>query len=169
MGLVSHWDGGTRDYFRVIQLKDMKIVEVPQNGTMVDPIDPLKEIQLPSPGYLVVRHAIFQGKDMGLKAYIHPDNVNPELLPVNDEALSWREKVVLLSRRMYKNTYAGEKNICMRRAIAEAGISKETYLDTFVSLQERKMLSKIGALTNKGKNALSPYNLCGLHQLAVRY
>ena len=85
MNLSSYWDGGSRSYYQVIRLADNASMAVPQNGTPFDgranaAIDSIEE-QLPRPGFAVVEHSIFCGKDYGITLYVHPDNLAKMLPP----------------------------------------------------------------------------------------
>jgi hypothetical protein len=79
ISLVSCWSGGSRSDFRLVRLEDMKTVPIPENGSGFSAVDRQYgpsglPVKLPAPGYAVVEHCIFSGKDLGLRVYLHPDN-----------------------------------------------------------------------------------------------
>ena len=69
----SYWDGGSRDYFVAIDLKTMRTMAVPQNGTPFDggPIRP-NGVEVPT-GFAIVEHSYFCGKDIGLTIHVQED------------------------------------------------------------------------------------------------
>ncbi len=80
MSLSSYWSGGSRDYHVVVRLSDMRQVSVPENGSGFTQIDKAYgpagiPVSLPAPGYAVVTHSMFCGKDVGLTVNLHPENV----------------------------------------------------------------------------------------------
>lgn len=167
MDLVSYWSGGSCNYYKIIDLTNDRILEIPQNGSGFERIKPLNNIQAPAPGFVVVKHSIFCGKDCGLTIYIHPENVNPELIDEPKIELSNDELIVLLSISMFKNSYAGEKNIRIKMAVRETKINPQKYIDTLKSLQRRGFISKSGGLTKLGKNVCSDTKIHSLSQLKV--
>lgn len=84
MSLVSGWDGGSRDDYRVVALDKNATVDkfyVPENGTF-----PTQNggrtctlSDLPE-GLALVRHSIFCGKDSGLTVIVNPANFNANLI-----------------------------------------------------------------------------------------
>lgn len=78
MNLNSYWDGGSRNYFKILRLEDGSLMDVPQNGTIFDKMN-FSNTSYPAVGYAVVEHTIFCGKDLGLRLYVHPDDMVPEL------------------------------------------------------------------------------------------
>ncbi len=79
MCLRSCWAGGSRDTFVVVRLADMKHVSIPENGSGFSAIDRRYgpaglPLELPAPGFAIVEHSIFCGKDVGLRVHIHRDN-----------------------------------------------------------------------------------------------
>jgi hypothetical protein len=71
--VTSYWSGGSRSYFKVIDLRDGRVLGVPQNGTPFDggPIRP-EGIEVP-PGFAIVEHVIFCGRDLGIRIHVNPD------------------------------------------------------------------------------------------------
>ena len=79
MSLVSCWSGGSRDSFVVVRLEDMQAVPIPENGSGFSAVDRQYgakglPVKLPAPGFAVIEHSIFCGKDVGLTVHLHPDN-----------------------------------------------------------------------------------------------
>lgn len=75
------WSGGSRDQYFYLRLSDGATVmassaAAPWSMERVD-----NTVRL-APGYAVVEHTIFCGKDLGLRFYVHPDDV-ARLLPQN--------------------------------------------------------------------------------------
>lgn len=138
----SHWDGGSRDYYKVLAANGEQVT-IPQNGTMFDHIaTPVVEL---TPGIIVAEHSIFCGKDMGITLYIHA-SVLPKFLPspaVDD--LSRNERIVL-DAMGFKSSYR-------RQECARQGINATEYDTAIADLKTRGYLSGNGALTTSGKNA----------------
>lgn len=68
----DYWDGGSRDECRFINLKTMQVIsaqEVPAltEGNIYNLAN--GDVEL-SPGYIVVEHCIFCGKDLGYRVYV---------------------------------------------------------------------------------------------------
>ena len=62
-----NWGGGTRNSYTAVRLSDMRA----QAGTVMAPWNnPIegKTVDIP-PGFAIVEHTIFCGKDMGLRVY----------------------------------------------------------------------------------------------------
>lgn len=68
--LKSYWDGGSRDYYRVVNLVSGAIFEPPTLEPFGDKVEPY----IPSAGYALVEHSIFCGKDSGRTVYLHPND-----------------------------------------------------------------------------------------------
>jgi len=145
--ITSYWDGGSRDYFAVVNLVTMRSVPVPQNG---DPntkrLHPIKIHE----NMCVVEHAIFMGKDAGLTFIISEKNA-AQLLPPSSEDLSSDEKKVLF---LVRSTISRVR----REYAAEAGIDAKKYDELTVGLKKKGYLSPSGGITPKGKNVVSGIN-----------
>jgi len=83
------------------------------------------------------------------------------------EELTREEKIVLATTRAYKNTYGGESNIRFREAHHETGISAENWEAAKKHLISRKLLTKAGAITNEGRNAISNLEFFNIGMLAL--
>ena len=152
VNIKSYWDGGSRDYFAIVNLETKKILPIPQNGTMFDGGKIAHDGVVVPAGYVIVRHSIFMGKDSGITLYVDPVtaiNFLPDPVKINDN-----ENIVLMCTVSYKNTYAGIKNYRFNRASKEFGISRATWDITSASLKTAKLINKAGAITTAGRNAL---------------
>lgn len=142
--VTSYWDGGSRDYFVVMNLVTMKSMPVPQNG---DPytrkIAPVKIHE----NMCVVQHSIFMGKDTGLTFIISEKNA-AQLLPSNDVNLDKKEKTVLVLLRSLKPAYR-------RDEARHAGISNQEYDTIIANLKVKQYVNSSGAITPKGRNAIN--------------
>ncbi len=78
--VASCWDGGTRSYFRLLRLSSGKMLTVSGANPMHPGTLSGKDTYTAKPGYVLVEHCYFCGKDMGLRAYFHPEDVAPQLV-----------------------------------------------------------------------------------------
>ena len=77
----SYWDGGSRSYFRFVNLMTLEISsQVSAQSAFDKPISGAEAVTLPV-GFACVEHSIFCGKDSGLTFHIRPENA-AKLLPV---------------------------------------------------------------------------------------
>jgi hypothetical protein len=139
------WSGGSRDTYQAIDLSTGRAINAsdnmsaPWSDTRTD-----KTVTLRS-GFAVVKHTLFSGRDLGLTFYIHPDNA-AQLLPPSDDEITPTERKVLAIIGKLKSSYRKEY-------FNRAGI-KEPELEAIkASLIKRGYLTKIGAITPKGRNA----------------
>lgn len=71
------WDGGSRNYCRFVRLSDLSALSsesVPnsQRQYAANPYNlPIYDVTL-QPGFVIVEHCIFCGKDLGYRIYHHP-------------------------------------------------------------------------------------------------
>jgi hypothetical protein len=155
------WDGGSREFYKLVQLSDGQVIEFP--GQNAAPWDPRNErrVQI-KPGYAVVCHSIFCGKDMGLHYYIHPQNATA-LLPAKADLTSL-EKLILEATRSLKSSYMGRDRYQMKledyrySADAKNGIAFPTRAEweqAKADLYGKGYLNKAGAITVKGRNAIA--------------
>jgi len=158
MNLASNWDGGSKMYYALVNLRTMRTAEVPESGTMHT--GGAYRITTLPPNMAVVAHSIFMGKDSGITIYVNQENLT-KLLPKPDE-VSWAEKVVLSATRSLKSSYAGIKDYRFREALKDTGITKQEWDAAKESLVQKKMLNAAGAITNDGKNAIGWTNLSQL-------
>ena len=135
--LRSYWSGGSKDDFVFYELSTGKTLGVHSNHPV---------------GLVIVKHTIFQGKDLGITIYGNPENINPLLPPA--EELSTDEDAVLFFTRSLKSSYAGIKNFRFHEAHREMGITEERWEEAKARLIARKLLNKREAITAAGRNAV---------------
>ena len=147
----NYWSGGSKSDYTVVRLSDMEVVELPD-----DPTGGARpgRLQLP-PGFVVIEHVRFQGKDLGLRIFVNPLGLDPRLLPAGSEALDDDEVVVLQATRSYKSSYAGQSNYRYHEARRQVGITLDRWNAAVDRLKARKLLNKAGAITVDGRNAVA--------------
>ena len=157
------WAGGSRDVYVLVELASG--VRHPVPGQAASPFDGARqERSIPlKAGFAVVRHTTFQGRDMGLTFYVHPDNA-AALLPAPAADLSPVEKLVLKYTKERKASYNGRDRYEMAvddmryggSAIRALGVETMPTRDAWnaakASLISGGYLNKAGAITVKGKN-----------------
>jgi len=135
-----------------MELSTMRILPVPQNGTMFDHMD-IKDFKIPN-GYILVKNEIFCGQDMGITIYT-PDA--PLLAESNDNTTKL-EKIdydVLISCS-YKSSYMGkdaryqELKRYFKYTLVEVNASRE-------KLKTMGLMNKNGAINDRGRNELEKY------------
>jgi len=151
------WSGGTRSTYSAIVLETGQAATVSDN--MSAPWDATRKEQRIAlkPGFAVVEHSIFCGKDMGLTFYVHPDNA-AKLLPAPAEALSEHESIVLNATCSYKSSYNGQDRYDMAKSDSRSmSFPTRAEWDSAKWLLIGKgLLNKAGAVTPKGRNARPP-------------
>jgi hypothetical protein len=157
------WSGGSRDVYTLIELASG--VRHPMPGQSASPFDSARQERTVTlkPGFAVVRHSTFCGKDMGLTFFIHPDNA-ATLLPAPAADLSPVEKLILKYTKECKASHNGQDRYDMAAADMRYGSRgvKETGVETMPTRDEWDAakallisggyLNKAGAITVKGKN-----------------
>ena len=93
---------------------------------------------------------MFQGKDLGLMFYVHPDDAI-KILPASTDELTDTEKKVLAVIRGLKSSYRADQ-------FNRIGIKSPELEAIKASLAKRDYLNKAGAITVKGRNASSGVN-----------
>lgn len=140
--LRTGWDGGSRDSFVIVRLADYQAVKLDAMPFVGDQFSRNPEaFQLPE-GFAIVRHAIFQGEDLGLAIWIIEANA-AKLLP-KQETLTYDEKLVLACTRGLKSAFR----------CAESGLSPEVWTSTQAALIERGLLATNKSITVEGRNAI---------------
>ena len=152
--LDSYWDGGSRDYYSFVRYDSGKAMALGSNHPIFEANKPRELKELPI-GCLLVKHTIFCGKDLGITIYSNTEDINNRLLPENPTDITENEKTVLEHTYGYKNSYAGKKHNRFRLARQKTGITRESWLTAKETLIEKKLLTKAGAITNKGRNAIA--------------
>jgi hypothetical protein len=158
------WDGGTRETYRLVDLATGD--EMPASDDFAPPDNSRKDREIVlKPGYAVIRHSVFCGKDTGLTFYVHPSNA-AAMLPASVE-LPGFEKMVLEATCALKASYGGRDRYEMAKDNsrwehyrAEYGLADGAAFPTRAQWDEAKasliakgLLNKAGAVTVKGRNA----------------
>lgn len=156
------WSGGSRTLYSAIHLSSGE--SRPTCDSYSAPWDSSRKNQdiTLKPGFAIISHSIFCGKDMGLTIYIHPNNA-AALLPAPIE-LNPLERAVLKYTKEKKSSYNGRDRFDM--LVDDLGFSfkrKELNLESAPtrdqwnlakdSLIAQGLLNARGAITTKGKNA----------------
>ena len=142
----AYWSGGSRNTWKAVQLgPEVKVVEASamiQNPFRVPQAPVLEMVS----GVAIVRHCIFQGKDLGLKLYLHPSNM-VKMIP---EQVDADVKAVLVATRSYKASYGGDPLYRQRNS----GLELEAWNRAKAEAQRLGYLDARGAITNKGRNCV---------------
>jgi hypothetical protein len=142
MPLRSYWDGGCRDFFRVVRISDgVSLASIPQNGTPFD--DASLELSALPDGFAVAVHTYSGQRQFGA-LYLNAANITP-MLPAGGDDLSDDEKTVLKLVRSYVSSYR-------RAEAARSGVDAARYDAAVSALKARKLLSAQGGCTTEGKN-----------------
>jgi len=169
--IVSYWDGGTRSYWVVLTMgqgggsttQTTAIVEhgkpelrvVGECGGMGQPTGIDVEIDANT---IVAEHVIFCGKDLGIRFYVNPARL-PQFLPASANELTREQRIVLISTRSYKSSYAGVGNYRYIEAARETGISLADWERSKAECQSMGYLDKRGAITVEGRNMVGQTQL----------
>ena len=155
------WSGGSCDTFRAVNFETGEQIAIP--GQTASPWDKSRnDNRIPlRPGFAIIEHSIFCGKDMGLRFYIHPDNATKMLPPAHE--LTKHEKLVLTATQSLKSSYGGRDRYQMMSGSYEAQKILGSELFPLRSEWEaakqaligKGLLNKAGAITVAGRNAVS--------------
>jgi len=152
------WNGGSRDTFRVVNMTTGESVSLDDTESgMLAMRDPKADRSFTMvPNYAIVRHTIFQGKDVGITIYVHPDSINAIRLPETVH-FSEIERIVLIAARSLKSSHNGRDRFVMAcntlRYREGATIPTRVQWEAAkASLIDGGYLNKRGAITTKGKN-----------------
>lgn len=153
---AGNWSGGSRDTYRLVNIETGESMAA--SDDMSAPWDRQRKdrtVEL-RPGFAVIRHTIFCGKDLGLTFFVHPDNA-AKLLPAPME-LTMLEKAILIATRQFKSSYMGRDRYDMMRDDCRypAGPfpTRAEWDSAKADLITKGMLNKAGAITVKGRNAI---------------
>lgn len=154
------WSGGTRETFHIVRLADgAKLPVVEHNAS---PWSGRQDVPVKiEPGFVLVRHSMFCGRDMGLTFHVHPADA-VKMLPEPVE-LSAHERLVLEATGRFKASYNGQDRYQMAAAEyawrpAETRLpfpSRAEWDAAKASLVAKGLLNRAGAITVAGKNARS--------------
>jgi len=78
----TFWDGGSKNTYKCVRLLDGQTAELETGSSPYSAIAEGKTMKM-EPGIAVVEETIFCGTVMGLRVYLHPANVVPNLLPIS--------------------------------------------------------------------------------------
>ena len=145
------WSGGSRSVFRLLDLATGRFAELSMTASR-KPGDPFgwipdidgNEVRL-RPGFAVVESVTYRGKDLGLRATVHPDNA-AKLLPVETGANLDENALKILG-------YLSQWRSCPERKSAIEALGGGVALDA-LALGGYVKRSKNGATqaTVKGRN-----------------
>lgn len=151
------WSGGSRDHYQIVELFSAERRNAPNQH--LDPWTSARQdrkVELRE-GYAVVEHSIFCGKDLGLTIYINPVNA-AALLPAPVE-LTDDQRFVLDATSRFKSSYNGRDRFQLAndniRYSGKSPVSRERWDAAKAELIAAGLLTKAGAITTKGKNAIN--------------
>ena len=148
----AYWDGGSKSEYRLYNTDKKQAVSIPDAPFLRQSELHESIIDLPA-NYILVEHRIFQGKDMGITFIVSP-LANTNLLQGDKQELTKDERIVLVATRSLKSSYAGISNYRYHEANSRTGITLENWNTAKQILINKDLLTKAGAITNKGKNAI---------------
>lgn len=140
-GFDTQWSGGSRTQYGFFSLDDLRFT--PLSSSFGSGLERF----VVEPGMVLRAHTMFQGKDLGVTFYVHPSNADTLQLPAPVD-LDPTERTVLGIIRANKPAYR-------RSEAAHQGVTAEQYEHALANLKSAGFLNAAGALTTKGKNALS--------------
>jgi len=123
-------------------------VEIPAQSMNDKQIKGIDTVQLPKRAALVT-HSIFMGKDSGVTVTVRSDDINSAWLPApENHDLTDNEKLVLYYTRSLISSYRKE-------AMHGKNIKDDEIEKSKQNLISKGLMSKIGGITDKGRNYLS--------------
>lgn len=145
MSLRSYWDGGSRDYYTAVRLADLRAVEIPAQSPFDAPIKGIDQTTIP-PGVVIVQHAIFCGKDMGITIHVLPADRDPRLLPPVSTATA--------DQRFVLGCTAGLKSFARDEERHRFGMPRDVWAAAKAECIAAGWLNAAGAITAKGRNVI---------------
>ena len=134
---AGQWHGGSKS--------DYWTVQIATGRTLAAKADTKIKLE---PGFAVVRHSIFCGKDMGVTIYALAADIAP-MLPKAAPALTQDQLIVLAVAQSCKPAYR-------RDEAARHGVAARDYDAVRESLVALGLFNSQGALTLEGKNTPTP-------------
>lgn len=133
----AYWSGGSKNKYYAVDLVtgEYRAAADLLNG-------PTVKLEL---NKAIIKHCIFQGKDLGCTMYCLPENL-PERLSV--EKVDDEVKAVLRATRGYKASYGGNKWFRQE----QSGLTREQWLVAVERCKSLGYLDSRGAVTTEGKN-----------------
>jgi hypothetical protein len=147
------WCEGSRSTFAVLRLDTFEALALHDVAYQFGNKPELQKPVALAPGLVCVEHRIFCGKSAGLTIHVHPQGLDPRLMPENI-AISTDERIVLYATRSLKSSYNGIKDFRFYEAREKTSITRERWDAAKASLISCKLLNKAGAITPKGRNAV---------------
>jgi len=145
------WSGGSRDIFSAIELSTGRSLPLPNQADAPWSESRTERKITLRPNFAIVRHSVFQGKDLGLTFYVHPDDV-ARLIPSSAASdLSETEIKVLAILRGVKSSYRPDY-------YSRAGIKPAQVEGIKARLLSLGLVDKRGAITVAGKTACANVN-----------
>jgi len=144
--LRSYWDNGSRTGFSCYDMEGELIAIDVQ--TAPEPFGKSVPPYIPSPDKFLVEHVTYNGKDLGLHIYLHPQHFLVKMLPIEKPEISKNELFVLV-------TICSLKSFARADEYREAGF-KTAEIDKIKEiLFQRGFINKAGAITPSGRNVVA--------------
>jgi hypothetical protein len=143
MELSSNWSGGSKTWYTLVDLADGRVLPLGDSGAIGQARAPVLDA-LPLNAALI-ETSCYQGKWMPAHIHMHPDNITKFLADVPTLTVLERATLGIVAR--LKSSYREEE--AMR-----FGMSRETFTTIKARLAELGFLTKAGAITVAGRNAL---------------
>jgi hypothetical protein len=154
----TSWSDGSRTSYALFNIDKMATAILPNFHPVFDGQVIPNKIEV-APGYIVVEHSIFRGKDMGITLHVHSDNYKVFELPIVAE-LSQSEQVVLSGTKCLKA-------FCRKDEAARYKVTAKMYENAKNNLIAKGYLSKNGAITISGKNVAETIKLPQYYNLGA--
>jgi hypothetical protein len=151
MTTTSCWNGGSRDYWCLVNLVTNKTWHVPENGNaFVNGGKSFKVGRLPE-NIALIRYQM--GGYNAIIIYLNPANIRAAMLPKKPE-LTWPQSVVLVATKSLKSSYGGRKNIRFTEANERTGITTQEWETAKAECIAKGLLNRAGAITDDGRNTV---------------
>lgn len=153
INMASYWSGGSRNFYVIVRLSDMKVMSIPQQSMFDPQINGIEAFVIPQ-GYVVVEHCIFCGKDMGLTVNARTDGI--KLIAEQAPELTRAEIMVLVATKALKSSYGGVSDY-RAHELRRKGLTMKQVDDARRHLRELKLLDARNAITNAGRNVVAEH------------
>lgn len=157
---TQQWSEGSRDLFTAVNLGTGESKPMVDRRPWPENMKPLGSVDI-KPGFAVVEHSTFCGKDMGLRFYIRPENATKLLPDQSSGDFTLAQQAVLFGTRSFKSSYGGKD----RYDMTCGSLPSDKYYADFPSVERTQWeaakteligqgyLNARGAITTKGRNA----------------
>jgi hypothetical protein len=152
---AGYWSGGSKTSFFVFRLSDNKQITLTDTYLHPGKTEAGYKKHMIMPGYIIVEHSYFCGKDHGYTFHVNPVNKNLFNIKENNRDITDFELIVLEYTSKLKNTYGGRTNIRFIEANIDKKITQDQWSIAKQSLITKKMLNKAGAIQPSGRNAIA--------------